>query len=91
MNIKLYREWAAKLYTEDERQKIKRALEGLKDKLVENFALLYNETELSPDEREYYAKEEVWRVSCEALESKMRVSGVSEAEILNVLRNLQNG
>ena len=47
MNIELYKEWVAKFYTEDERQKMKQAMTTLKEKLVEKLGLFYDETEMT--------------------------------------------
>ena len=90
MNIKLYKEWAAKLYTEDERQKMKQAMIMLKEKLVENLGLFYDEAEMTEEERVAYAEHEVFLFLIEALVDNMRKEGVAEAEILEVQRNLWN-
>ena len=45
MNVKLYKKWAAKFYTEDEQQKMKQAMTTLKEKLVEKLGLFYDETD----------------------------------------------
>lgn len=90
MNIELYKEWAAKLYTEDERQKMKQAMTTLKEKLVENLGLFYDEAEMTEEERAAYAEQEVFLFLIEALVVNMRKEGVAEAEILEVQRNLWN-
>lgn len=90
MNIELYKKWAAKLYTEDERQKMKQAMTTLKEKLVENLGLFYDETEMTEEERVAYAEYEVFLFLIEALVVNMRKEGVAEAEILEVQRNLWN-
>lgn len=90
MNIKLYKKWAAKLYTEDERQKMKQAMTTLKEKLVENLGLFYDEAEMTEEERVAYAEHEVFLFLIEALVVNMRKEGVAEAEILEVQRNLWN-
>lgn len=90
MNIKLYKEWAAKFYTEDERRKMKQAMTTLKEKLVENLGLFYDEMEMTEEERIAYAEHEVFLFLIEALVAKMRKEGVAEAEILEVQRNLWN-
>lgn len=90
MNIELYKEWAAKLYTEDERQKMKQAMITLKEKLVENLGLFYDEAEMTEEERVAYAEHEVFLFLIEALVDNMRKEGVAEAEILEVQRNLWN-
>ena len=56
MNIELYKKWAAKFYTEDERQKMKQAMTMLKEKL----GLFYDETEMTQEERVAYAEHEVF-------------------------------
>ena len=90
MNIKLYKEWVAKLYTEDERQKMKQAMTTLKGKLIENLGLFYDEAEMTEEERVAYAEHEVFLFLIEALVANMRKEGVAEAEILEVQRNLWN-
>lgn len=90
MNIELYKKWAAKLYTEDERQKMKQAMTTLKEKLVENLGLFYDETEMTQEERVAYAEHEVFLFLIEALVAKMYEEGVAEAEILEVQCNLWN-
>lgn len=90
MNIELYKKWAAKFYTEDERQKMKQAMTTLKEKLVEKFGLFYNETEMTQEERVVYAEHEVFLFLIEALVDNMHKEGVAEAEILEVQRNLWN-
>lgn len=90
MNIKLYKEWAAKLYTEDERQKMKQAMTTLKKKLIESLGLFYDEAEMTEEERVAYAEHEVFLFLIEALVANMRKEGVAEAEILEVQRNLWN-
>lgn len=90
MNIELYKEWAAKLYTEDERQKMKKAMLTLKNKLIENLGLFYDETEMPQEERIAYAEHEVCLFLIEALVANMRKNGVSEAKILEVQRGLWN-
>ena len=60
MNIELYKEWVAKFYTEDERQKMKQAMTTLKEKLVEKLGLFYDETEMTQEERATYAKHEIF-------------------------------
>lgn len=90
MNIELYKKWAAKLYTEDERQKMKQAMTTLKEKLVENLGLFYDEAEMTEEERVAYAEHEVFLFLIEALVVNMRKEGVAEAEILEVQRNLWN-
>lgn len=88
MNIELYKEWVAKFYTEDERKKMKQAMTTLKEKLVENLGLFYDETEMTQEERVAYAEHEVFLFLIEALVANMRKEGVAEAEILEVQRNL---
>ena len=90
MNIELYKKWAAKLYTEDERQKIKQAMTTLKEKLVKNLGLFYDEAEMTEEERVAYAEHEVFLFLIKALAFDMYKKGVAEAEILEVQRNLQN-
>ena len=90
MNIELYKQWAAKLYTEDERQKMRQAMTTLKEKLVENLGLFYDEAEMTKEERLAYAEHEVFLFLIEALVANMRKEGVAEAEILEVQRNLWN-
>lgn len=60
MNIELYKEWAAKFYTEDERKKMKQAMTTLKEKLVENLGLFYDEAEMTEEERVAYAEHEIF-------------------------------
>lgn len=90
MNIELYKKWAAKLYTEDERQKMKQAMTTLKEKLVENLGLFYDGAEMTEEERVAYAEHEVFLFLIEGLVANMRKEGVAEAEILEVQRNLWN-
>ena len=88
MNIELYKKWAAKFYTEDERQKMKQAMTTLKEKLVEKLGLFYDETEMTQEERVVYAEHEVFLFLIEVFVANMRKEGVAEAEILEVQRNL---
>ena len=88
MNIELYKKWAAKFYTEDERQKMKQAMTTLKEKLVENLGLFYDETEMTQEERVVYAEHEVFLFLIESLVANMHKEGVAEAEILEVQNNL---
>lgn len=90
MNIELYKEWAAKFYTEDERKKMKQAMTTLKEKLVEKLGLFYDETEMTQKERVAYAEHEVFLLLIEILVAKMHKEGVAEAEILETQRNLWN-
>lgn len=90
MNIELYKEWVAKFYTEDERKKMKQAMTTLKEKLVENLGLFYNETEMTQEERVAYAEHEVFLFLIEALVAKMYEEGVPKEEILEVQRSLWN-
>lgn len=90
MNIELYKEWAAKFYTEDERKKMKQTITTLKEKLVEKLGLFYDETEMTQKERVAYAEHEVFLFLIEALVAKMHKEGVAEAEILETQRNLWN-
>ena len=88
MNIELYKEWVAKFYTEDERQKMKQAMATLKEKLVEKLSLFYDETEMTQEERVVYAEHEVFLFLIESLVANMHKEGVAEAEILEVQNNL---
>lgn len=88
MNIELYKEWVAKFYTEDERKKMKEAMTTFKEKLVENFSLFYDETEMTQEERVAYAEHEVFLFLIEALVAKMYKEGVPKEEILEVQNNL---
>lgn len=88
MNIELYKKWAAKLYTEDERQKMKQAMTTLKEKLVENLGLFYDGAEMTEEERVAYAEHEVFLFLIEALVANMRKEGVPKEEILEVQNNL---
>lgn len=88
MNIELYKEWVAKLYTEDERQKMRQAMTTFKEKIVENLGLFYDEAEMTEEERVAYAEHEVFLFLIEALVANMRKEGIAEAEILEVKRNL---
>lgn len=88
MNIELYKEWVAKFYTEDERQKMKQAMTTLKEKLVEKLGLFYDETEMTQKERVAYAEHEVSLFLIEALVAKMYEEGMPEEEILEVQNNL---
>lgn len=88
MNIELYKEWAAKFYTEDERQKTKQAMTTLKEKLVEKLGLFYDETEMTQEERAAYAGREVFLFLIEALVAKMYEEGMPKEEILEVQNNL---
>ena len=90
MNIELYKKWAAKFYTEDERQKMKQAMTMLKGKLVEKLGLLYDETEMTQEGRVAYAEHEVSLFLIEVFVANMHKEGVAEAEILEVQRNLWN-
>ena len=90
MNIELYKKWAAKFYTEDERQKMKQAMTTLKEKLVENLGLFYDETEMTQEESVAYAEHEVFLFLIESLVANMHKEGVAEAEILEVQSNLWN-
>ena len=90
MNIELYKKWAAKFYTEGERQKMKQAMTTLKEKLVKKLGLFYDETEMTQEGRVAYAEHEVFLFLIEALVAKMYEKGVAEAEILEVQRNLWN-
>ena len=84
MNIELYKKWAAKFYTEDERQKMKQAMTMLKEKL----GLFYDETEMTQEGRVAYAEHEVFLFLIEALVAKMYEEGVPKKEILEVQNNL---
>ena len=88
MNIELYKEWVAKFYTEDERKKMKQAMTTLKEKLVENLGLFYDETEMTQEERVAYAEHKVSVFLIEALVIKMYEEGVPKEEILEVQNNL---
>lgn len=88
MNIELYKEWVAKFYTEDERQKMKQAMTTLKEKLVEKLGLFYDETEMTQKERVAYAEHEVSLFLIEALVAKMYEEGMPKEEILEVQNNL---
>lgn len=88
MNIGLYKKWAAKLYTEDERQKMKKAMTTLKEKLMENLDLFYDEAEMTEEERVAYAEHEVFLFLIETLVANMRKEGVPKEEILEVQNNL---
>ena len=69
---------------------MKQAMTTLKEKLVENLGLFYDEAEMTEEERVAYAEHEVFMFLIEALVNEMRKEGVSEAEILEVQRNLWN-
>lgn len=88
MNIELYKEWVAKFYTEDERQKMKQAMTMLKEKLVEKLGLFYDETEMTQEERAVYAGHEVFLFLIEALVAKMYEESMPKEEILEVQNNL---
>ena len=88
MNIELYKKWAAKFYTEDERKKMKQAMTTLKEKLVENLSLFYDETEMTQKERVAYAEHKVSLFLIEALVAKMYEEGMLKEEILKVQNNL---
>lgn len=88
MNIELYKKWAAKFSTEDERQKMKQAMTTLKEKLVEKLGLFYDETEMTQKERVAYAEHEVPLFLIEALVAKMYEEGVPKEEILEAQSNL---
>ena len=88
MNIELYKKWAAKFYTEDERQKMKQAMTMLKEKLVEKLGLFYDETEMTQEGRVAYAEHEVFLFLIESLVANMHKEGIAEAEILEVQNNL---
>ena len=88
MNIELYKKWAAKFSTEDERQKMKQAMTTLKEKLVEKLGLFYDETEMTQEERAAYAEHEVFLLLIEALVAKMYEEGMPKKEILEVQNNL---
>lgn len=88
MNIELYKEWAAKFYTEDKRKKMKQAMTTLKEKLVENLGLFYDETEMTQKERAAYAEQKVFLFLIEALVAKMYEEGMLKEEILEVQNNL---
>ena len=90
MNIELYKKWAAKFYTEDERKKMKQTMTTLKEKLVEKLGLFYDATEMTQKERVAYAEHQVSLFLIEVVVANMRKEGVAEAEILEVPRNLWN-
>ena len=88
MNIELYKKWAAKFYTEDERQKMKQAMTTLKEKLAEKLGLFYDETEMTQEGCVAYAEHKISLFLIEVFVANMRKEGVAEAEILEVQRNL---
>ena len=88
MNIELYKEWVAQFYTEDERKKMKQAMTTLKEKLVENLGLFYDETEMTQKERVAYVENKVSLFLIEALVAKMYEEGMLKEKILKVQNNL---
>lgn len=88
MNIELYKEGVAKFYTEDERKKMKQAMTTLKEKLVENLGLFYDETEMTQEERVAYAEHKVFLFLIEALVAKMYEEGMPKEEILEGAKQL---
>lgn len=88
MNIELYKKKVAKFYTEDERKKMKQAMTTLKEKLVENLGLFYDETEMTQEERVAYAEHKVFLFLIEALVAKMYEEGMPKEEILEGAKQL---
>lgn len=66
-NAKLCGKQTKKFYTEDEQQVIEKAMATLKKNLVSSLSLLYDETELTQDERVAYAEREVSLLLSESL------------------------